>query len=116
MNWTVTYESGQKNIFEHHIDIELEHAMKKIVWLENGGYLIIEETEALTVIDVNTGKFVGKEKKEETLFQTNLLAATEVARQIRLRNISGIVLVDFINMDNQVHKRNVIEIHEKRNS
>ena len=83
-NWTVTYESGQKNIFsEQHIDVAIRNAMKKIVWLENGGYLIIEETEALTVIDVNTGKFAGKEKKEETLFQTNLLAATEVARQLR---------------------------------
>ena len=112
--WTVTYESKQKNIFsEQHIDIELEHALKKIVWLENGGYLIIEETEALTVIDVNTGKFVGKEKKEATLFQTNLLAATEVARQLRLRNIAGIVLVDFINMDDQMHKREVIDVMKK---
>lgn len=110
LNWTVTYESSQKNMFEHRIDLELDHAMKKIVWLENGGYLIIEETEALTVIDVNTGKFVGKETKEETWFQTNLLAATEVARQIRLRNISGIVLVDFINMENSIHKKDIIEI------
>lgn len=114
LNWTVTYESGKKNIFsEQHIDMELDHALKKIVWLENGGYLIIEETEALTVIDVNTGKFVGKGEKEETLFQTNLLAAAEVAHQIRLRNISGIILVDFINMDNPTHKRDVIEIMKK---
>lgn len=110
LNWTVTYESGPKNIFsEHLIDLELEHALKKIVWLENGGYLIIEETEAFTVIDVNTGKYVGKEKKEETLFQTNLLAATEVAHQLRVRNIAGIVLVDFINMDHHTHKKDVIE-------
>lgn len=111
LNWTVTYEPGQMNIFSrHHIDIELEHALKKVVWLENGGYLIIEETEALTVIDVNTGKFVGKEKKEETLFKTNLLAAAEVAHQLRLRNIAGIVLVDFVNMDNPKHKKEIIEL------
>ena len=110
-NWTVTYESGQKNIFsEQHIDAQLEKAMKKVVWLENGGYLILEETEAFTIIDVNTGKFTGKEKKAETLFQTNLLAAKEVAYQLRLRNIGGIVLVDFINMDNHQHKKNVIEM------
>ena len=114
LNWKVTYELGKKNIFaDHHIDMELDHALKKIVWLDNGGYLIIEETEAFTVIDVNTGKFVGKEKKEETLFQTNLLAATEVAYQLRLRNLAGIVLVDFINMDNPLHKTEVIDRMKK---
>ena len=110
-NWTVAYEPGIKNIFsERHIDIQLEHALKKVVWLENGGYLIFEETEAFTVIDVNTGKFTGKVKKEETLFHTNLLAAKEVAHQLRLRNLGGIVLVDFINMDHPQHRTEVIEM------
>ena len=80
--------------------MESEHALKKIVWFDNGGYFIFEETEAFTVVDVNTGKFVGKDKKEQTLFETNLLAATEIAYQLRLRNLAGIMLVDFINMDN----------------
>lgn len=109
--WIVTYDSGPKNIFfERNIDVQLEKAIKKVVWLENGGYLVIEETEACTVIDVNTGKFVGKGKKAETLFQTNLLAAKEVAHQLQLRNIGGIVLVDFINMDQRQHQKEVIEI------
>ena len=110
-NWTVAYEPGIKNIFsERQIDIQLEHALKKVVWLENGGYLIFEETEAFTVVDVNTGKFTGKVKKEETLFHTNLLAAKEVAHQLRLRNLGGIVLVDFINMDHPQHRTEVIEM------
>jgi len=109
--WKISYEAGPKNIFfEHHLDIQLSKAMKKIVWLENGSYLIFEETEAFTVIDVNTGKFTGKMEKEETLFQTNLLAAKEAARQLRLRNIGGIVLIDFINMDSRQHQQEVMKL------
>ena len=87
--------------------------MKKIVWLDNGGYLIFEETEAFTVIDVNSGKFTGKVEKEATLFAVNQAAAKEVARQLRLRNISGIILIDFINMEKPQHKHEIIDIVKK---
>jgi ribonuclease G len=75
-------------------------ALSKNVWLKNGGYLVIEHTEALNVIDVNTGKSIeGKKAKEKHVFETNMLAAKEVARQLRLRNMSGIIVVDFIDMN-----------------
>lgn len=112
--WLVTYERGTQNIFsEQQIDVALAEALHKIVSLENGSYLVIEETEAGTVIDVNTGTFTGKAKKADTLLQTNLLAAKEVARQLRLRNLSGIVLVDFINMADPQHKQDVIKLMKK---
>ena len=77
--------------------------------LENGGYLVIERTEAMTVIDVNTGSFTGKDDLETTVFETNLLAAREVARLVRLRNIGGIVAVDFIDMQDEEHRLKVEE-------
>ncbi len=86
-------------LFElHKIDSELKKALSKFVWLKNGAQILIEHTEALTVIDVNTSKFEGKKELEETSYKTNVEAAKEIARQIRLRNISGIIIVDFINM------------------
>lgn len=81
--------------------------------LENGGYLIIEKTEALTVIDVNTGKFTGDYNLEQTVYRTNLLAAREIARQVRLRNIGGIVVVDFIDMNIVEHNRALVEEFER---
>lgn len=80
------------------------------VELENGGYLVIEETEALTVIDVNTGRFTGSENLEETVFETNLEAAQAVAAQLRLRNIGGIIIVDFIDMTSEEHKKAVMNV------
>lgn len=80
------------------------------VELENGGYLVIEETEALTVIDVNTGRFIGSENLEETVFETNLEAAQAVAAQLRLRNIGGIIIVDFIDMTSDEHKQAVMNV------
>lgn len=80
------------------------------VELENGGYLVIEETEALTVIDVNTGRFTGSENLEETVFETNLEAAQAVAAQLRLRNIGGIIIVDFIDMTSEDHKNAVMNV------
>ncbi|MFQ8703107.1 MAG: ribonuclease E/G [Eisenbergiella sp.] len=77
----------------------LDEALSKRVWLKSGGYLVIEPTEALTVIDVNTGKFDGKKKTEETFALINREAAQETARQMRLRNLSGIIIVDFINQE-----------------
>ncbi|MCM3673431.1 Rne/Rng family ribonuclease [Peribacillus simplex] len=112
--WEISHVSGTKNIFsEWNVEAQVEKMAKKIVWLENGGYLIFEETEAFTVIDVNSGKFTGKVAKEATLFAVNQTAAKEVARQLRLRNISGIILIDFINMENSRHKQEIIEIVKK---
>ncbi|MFH0066487.1 Rne/Rng family ribonuclease [Peribacillus sp. NPDC056705] len=112
--WEISHVSGPKNIFfEWNVEAQVEKMAKKIVWLENGGYLIFEETEAFTVIDVNSGKFIGKVAKEATLFAVNQAAAKEVARQLRLRNISGIILIDFINMDNSRHEQEIIDIVKK---
>ena len=87
-------------IFERfHIHEQLLKALDRKVWLPSGGSLIIERTEALTVIDVNTGKNVGKSNLEETVFRNNLEAAEEVARQLRLRDIGGIIVIDFIDME-----------------
>ena len=81
------------------LEHQLEQALSERVWLNSGGYLIIQPTEALTVIDVNTGKYEGGKKKEATFLKINREAAAEAARQIRLRNLSGIILIDFINME-----------------
>jgi len=84
---------------KHHIHEQLHKALDRKVWLPSGGSLIIEHTEALTVIDVNTGKNVGKSSLEQTVFANNMEAATEVARQLRLRDIGGIIVIDFIDME-----------------
>ncbi len=81
-------------------DLAVERALKERVWLKSGGYLVIQPTEALTVVDVNSGKYSSKKKSTETSLKINLEAAKEAAKQIRLRNLSGIILVDFINLDN----------------
>ncbi len=94
-----SFYSGKENILAAHgVEAELEKLLKRVVWLENGAYLLIEETETLTAIDVNTGKFSGKNSLQDTVLKTNLLAAEEIARQIRLRDLAGMILVDFIEM------------------
>lgn len=92
---------------------QLEKALKNKVWLKCGGYLIIEQMEALTVIDVNTGKYVGEKNLENTVFKTNIEAATEIAKQLRLRNIGGIIIIDFIDMKNEVDKADIISHLER---
>lgn len=93
--------SDTVKLFEKYaIDQELKLALKRKVWLKSGGYIIIDETEALTAIDVNTGKFVGGTNLADTVVVTNCEAAKEIARQLRLRNIGGIIIIDFIDMDN----------------
>lgn len=95
------------------LDKKLKDATGRNVWLKNGGYLVIEPTEALTVIDVNTGKFDGKGRDKETSFlKINIEAAGEIARQIRLRNLSGIILIDFINMKDYENIRTLIKTFE----
>lgn len=83
------------------LETVMEQACQKRVWLRSGGYLVIEYTEAMTVIDVNTGKYAGKKNQEDTIRMTNLEAAKEISRQLRLRNLSGIIMVDFIDMKRQ---------------
>lgn len=101
--------SGDLPIFDHYdVEAELKKSLEKRVWLKKGGYLIIEPTEALISIDVNTGRFTGKSSQEETILQTNLLAAAEVARQLRLRDVGGIIVIDFIDMENEANKRRVL--------
>ncbi len=95
----------EKPLFEtYNLDTYISRAMEKKVWLNSGGYLIFETTEALSVIDVNTGRFVGKTNLDETLFKTNMEAAKEIAYQLRLRNIGGIIIVDFIDMEVEAHR------------
>ncbi|MBI5587086.1 MAG: Rne/Rng family ribonuclease [Deltaproteobacteria bacterium] len=90
---------GKEDIFDAHgIEIELSDALEKKVWLRSGGHIVIDQMEALTAIDVNTGKYVGKKSSEETIVKTNLEAVKEVVYQLRLRNIGGIIVIDFIDM------------------
>ncbi len=96
--------------YRYGVEEEIQKALGKRVWLKSGGYIVIEETEALTAIDVNTGKFVGKSNLEETIFQTNLEAAKEIAHQIRLRNIGGIIIIDFIDMSSEEHRQEVLRV------
>ena len=92
------------------LEADVETLIDNKVNLESGAYLIIDKTEALTVIDVNTGGYTGKDSLEETVFETNLLAAEEISRQLRLRNISGIIIVDFIDMVDPEHRRKLLEV------
>jgi ribonuclease G len=101
----ITYYQEETPLFEAHgIELEIGRAVEKKVWLRSGGYIIIETTEALSVIDVNTGRFVGKNNLNETIFKTNMEAAKEIAYQLRLRNIGGIIIIDFIDMEDESHR------------
>lgn len=104
---------GKDQIFElYGIDNEINNALNRTVPLKSGGYLVIDRTEAMTTIDVNTGSYVGRRNMEETLFKTNLEAAQTIARQLRLRNLSGIIIVDFIDMKDEDHKLQVLKALE----
>ena len=101
---------GALSVFEkYHIHEQVHKALDRKVWLPSGGSLIIEHTEALTVIDVNTGKNVGKSNLEETVFHNNMEAAEEIAKQLRLRDIGGIIVIDFIDMEVKGNRAKVIE-------
>jgi ribonuclease G len=100
---------GSEPIFDGYgIEIEIDRALERKVWLKSGGYLIVDEMEALTAIDVNTGRFVGKKSLEDTITQTNLEASREVAEQLRIRSIGGMIVVDFIDMDRPSNKDKVM--------
>lgn len=106
--------TGQKPVFEHFgIEQQIESVLHKKAPLKSGGSLIIESTEAMTVVDVNTGKFTGKSNLEETIFKTNLEAAEEIVRQLRLRNIGGLIVIDFIDMATISNRQKLFRFFEK---
>ena len=105
----IQHYSGERPLFDTaNVDEEIARALSRRVDLKSGGYLIIDQTEALTTVDVNTGGFVGGRNFDDTIFKTNLEAAVAVARQLRLRNLGGIIILDFIDMDDAEHKAAVL--------
>ncbi len=110
----VEFYANSLPIFEHfNIEKEISKALNKKIWLKSGGYIVIDHAEALTAIDVNTGKYVGKKNFEDTILKTNLEAAKEIAYQLRLRNIGGIIVIDFIDMTKGSHKEKVYRALEE---
>jgi ribonuclease G len=105
----VLYSEKEPLFDRHAIEEKIEKALDRRVWLRSGGYIIIERTEALTAIDVNTGRFVGKRDQEETILKTNMEATSEVVRQLRLRNLGGIIIIDFIDMEKEGNRKKVYE-------
>jgi len=106
--------TGERPIFDlYNIEEEILKALERKVQLKSGGYLIIDQTEAMTTIDVNTGAYVGHRNLEETIFRTNLEAAVAITRQLRLRNLGGIIIIDFIDMEDEEHRRQVLQALEK---
>ncbi len=108
MKSSVDLYDDEEPIFDHYgLEVEISRALGRKVWLKSGGYIIIEQTEALTAIDVNTGRFVGKHNLEDTILKTNLEAVKEIAYQLRLRNIGGIIIIDFIDMEKEANREKV---------
>jgi ribonuclease G len=110
----IEYYPGERPIFDlYGVEDEIHKALERKVQLKSGGYLIFDQTEAMTTVDVNTGGYVGHRNLEETIFKTNLEAAQAIARQLRLRNLGGMIIVDFIDMVDEEHKRLVLRALEK---
>ncbi len=110
----IEHYPGDRPLFDlYNIDDEIQRALGRKVELKSGGYLIIDQTEAMTTIDINTGAFVGHHNLEETIFKTNMEASQALARQLRLRNLGGIIIIDFIDMVMEDHKRQVLKSLEK---
>lgn len=108
------YYPGERPIFDlFNVEEEIQKALGRKVELKSGGYLIFDQTEAMTTVDVNTGAFVGHRNLEETIFKTNLEAATAIGRQLRLRNLGGIIIIDFIDMEVPDHQRQVLRTLER---
>jgi ribonuclease G len=108
MKYSIELYDEEEPIFDHFgLEVEISRALGRKVWLKSGGYIIIEQTEALTAIDVNTGRFVGKHNLEDTILKTNLEAVKEISYQLRLRNIGGIIIIDFIDMEKEVNRDKV---------
>ena len=110
----IEHYSGARPVFDlYGVEDEIKRALQKEVPLKSGGYLVIDQTEAMTTVDVNTGSFLGQRNLEETVYRTNLEAAQAVARQLRLRNLGGIIIIDFIDMHDAEHRRQVLRTLEK---
>lgn len=110
LKYRVEYFSKSNDLFEYYqLESKIARALSRKVWLKCGGYLVIDRTEALTVIDVNTGKYVGGSSLEQTVLKTNMEAAREIARQLRLRDIGGIIIIDFIDMHEHEHQAMVLD-------
>jgi len=110
----IEHYAGARPIFDlYGVEDEIQRALEKEVPLKSGGYLVIDQTEAMTTVDVNTGSFLGQRNLEETVYRTNLEAAQAVARQLRLRNLGGIIIIDFIDMHDAEHRRQVLRTLEK---
>jgi RNAse G (EC 3.1.4.-) len=110
----IEHYPGERPLFDlYGVEEEIQRALDNRVVLKSGGYLIVEQTEAMSTIDVNTGAFVGHRNLEETIFKTNLEAAAAIARQLRLRNLGGIIIIDFIDMKDVEHQRQVLRTLEK---
>jgi ribonuclease G len=108
------YVNNIAELFEKYaVNDELTQALNRKVWLKSGGYLVFDHTEALTAIDVNTGKYVGSTNLADTVLKTNLEAAREIARQLKLRNVGGIIIIDFIDMQDEKHKTQVLDYLQK---
>lgn len=114
MTGKVEYYTGERPLFDlYGIEDEIQKALHRKVQLKSGGHCVFDQTEAMTTIDVNTGAFVGHRNLEETIFKTNLEAAVTIARQLRVRNLGGIIIIDFIDMTDEEHKRQVLRALEK---
>lgn len=109
----VKFYKGREPIFDTYgIESEINRALGRRVWLKSGGYIIVDQAEALTVIDINTGRYVGKRSFDDTILKINLEAAKEIANQLRLRNCGGIIIIDFIDMENMKHRERVYRAFE----
>jgi ribonuclease G len=104
------YEGATPLFEQHGVETKIARALERRVWLKSGGYLIFDQTESLTTVDVNTGRYVGKKDQEETVLKTNLEAAKQVVHQLRLRNIGGIIVIDFIDMEKAANRRKVYDL------
>ena len=104
----IALHEGKQPLFDFYdIELEISRSLDRKIWLKSGGYIVIDEAEALVVVDVNTGKFVGKRDLEETILKTNLEAVKEIAHQLRIRNCGGIIIIDFIDMEKSAHRDKV---------
>lgn len=110
----IEYYSNARPIFDiYSIEAELQKTLERKVLLKSGGYVVFDQTEAMTTIDVNTGSYLGHGNPEQTIFKTNLEAAETIARQVRLRNLGGIIIIDFIDMDNPLHKAKLLDLFKE---